>query len=747
NDLTDNSDISPTLTNGGNVRLTAYGNVRVDSGAVIDASSGGWVQNNGQLKSGGGLPVGTGGDITLISDAFGAPLHNSTTLAQTYPGRVYLDGTVRSFGFTRGGTLSIATPAIQIGGSAILPLTTVSSINADGTSNRSPVDPASVMWLPASFFASGFGQYNLYSYQNLTVVSGTDLELHALNLVPTAQALLAPTGSDVMSVAALQRLPAYLRAAPVNLVLSAVDAFNGNLDLQRGAVINADPQATISLHARHQLSFDGTISAPAGTINLDLTGTTGPWTSVGSGMYAASSNGPVYAATQTLWIGPDARLLAPGVVASTLDSLGRPVNTVLGGGQVNINQDAQPALYYPYAALQPSYEQPLGVIVAQAGAIIDVSGASGTVQQAAGSPGLGQTSVATAGGGVAIRASLGLLLDATMKAQGGGADVAGGSLAIDQVIGGYAADSSGVSKFVQPVFQTIVSQAAPMKAAGLTQGQAIPGNLLGSIFIGADQITGGGFASASLGAVDALVFNGSVNLALPRSLTINASNISATPGASVRLSAPYVDIGGGQRNLNEYFTRNSAALGSYGAVPVAGTATLEIDADLVDIEGMLNSGASYSYVTSFVNFNTQVQQAVSLPGFASMAFNSRGDIRLVPVASTSHFYGGSKPSTLATVGDVTLTGTEVYPITTAPIIQGSNAVSGVFLIQASGPDSVVGFASNGKAPYTPLSAGGAVQIIAPTINQGGVLLAPLGQITFGNPSNPSATGAINLLPG
>ncbi|MEW6645034.1 MAG: filamentous hemagglutinin family protein [Pseudomonadota bacterium] len=750
NDLAGSNDTAPALSNGGNVQLAAYGSVRIDGGALIDASSGGWVQSNGKFKSSGGLPVGAGGNITLISDGFGATLKNSTTLAQTYPGRVYLDGSVRSFGFSRGGTLAITTPVIQIGGSAILPLSTVSSINANGTSNRTPVDPASVMWLSPGFFAnSGFGQYDLYSYQSLTVASGADLELHAVNLVPNAQAMLAPTGGDVMSVASLQRLPAYLQAAPVNLVLSAVDAFNGNLDLQRGAVINADPQATVSLHARHQLSIDGTINAPAGTINLDLTGTTNIWNSINEVVGVTPHNGPVYAATQTLWIGADARLLAPGLVASTLDASGRPVNTVLGGGQVNINQDAQPSLYYPYAAVQPSGEQPLGVVVAQAGAVIDVSGASGTMVQVAGVSGLTPTNVATVGGGIAIRASLGLLLDATMKAQAGGAGLAGGSLTIDQVIGSYAADSSGVSHLVQPVFQTIVSQAAPMMAAGLTSGQAIPGNLLGSIFIGADQISRGGFASVALGAVDALVFNGSVNLAMARSLTINASNISATPGASVRLSAPYVDIGGGQRNLNEFNNISFVGLGSYGAVPVAGTAHLEVDADLIDIEGMLNSGASYRYVTSFVNSYTPVQQAVSLPGFADMTFNSRGDIRLVPVASASHFYSGNKPSTLATVGDVTFTGTEVYPISTAPITNGAGFIlpSGLFLIQASGPNSMVRFASNGEAPYTPLSAGGSVQIIAPTINQGGVLLAPLGQITFGNPSNPSVTGAINLLPG
>ncbi|GKQ51846.1 filamentous haemagglutinin family protein [Bradyrhizobium sp. Ce-3] len=748
NDRTGGNDTPPALYNGGNVKLAAYGSVRIDDGAVIDASSGGWMQSTGRIKTSNGLPVGTGGNITLIADGFGATLHNSTTLAQTYPGRVYLDGTLRSYGFTLGGTLSIATPAIQIGGDAILPLRTINSINADGTSTLTPVDPASVMQLSPGFFASGgFSQYALYSYQNLTVAGGTNLELHGVNLVPNAQAVLAPTGSDVASIATAQTLPSYRQPAPVNLVLSAIDAFNGNLDVQRGAVINADPQATISLHARHQLTVDGTISAPAGTINLDLTGTTGTWVAVGSPVGVPPNNGPSYAATQTLWIGADARLLAPGLVTSMLDASGRPVNTVLGGGQVNINQDAQPSLYYPYLATQPYGEQPLGVVVAQAGAIIDVSGTSGAVQQVAGRSGLIQTQIATPGGGIAIRASLGLLFDATMKGQGGGAGAAGGSLTIDQMIGSYVADSSGVSQFVQPVFQTIVSQAAPLMTTGLSQGQAVPGGLLGDLFIGADQISSGGFASVSLGAVDALVFNGNVNLTAARSLTINASNISATPGASVRLSAPYVDIGGGQRNINEYTSSSYVPLGSYSAVPVAGTAHLEVNADLIDIEGTLRSGASYSYVTSFLDFSTPVRQTVSLPGFAGMAFNSLGDIRLVPVSRNSPSYA-TKPTTMTTAGDLMFTGTEIYPISTGPVSNAYTSIaSGLFVIQATGPNSVVSFASNGQAPYVPLSAGGAVQIVAPTINQGGVLVAPLGQITFGDPNDPASTRAINLLPG
>src|SRR5258708_8461329 len=77
-----------------------------------------------------------------------------------------------------------------------------------------------------------------------------------------------------------------------------------------------------------------------------------------------------------------------------------------------------------------------------------------------------------------------------------------------------------------------------------------------------------GFSRASLGAVDGVVFNGTVEWSLSRSLRINARNIgdgTVTPlsevgtdtisdgavvapltGAVVTLSAPYVNIGGGQ---------------------------------------------------------------------------------------------------------------------------------------------------------------------------------------------------------
>ena len=92
-----------------------------------------------------------------------------------------------------------------------------------------------------------------------------------------------------------------------------------------------------------------------------------------------------------------------------------------------------------------------------------------------------------------------------------------------------------------------------------------------------------------------------------------------------------------------------------------------------------------------------------------------------------------------------------FPSTTPPSIDGQSYATaswGLFKVVANGADSVISIASNGDAdPPVPLSAGGNVQLIARTIDQGGVLRAPMGQITFGDSSDPTATTTINLLAG
>ena len=729
NDFLDGSESTPALYDGGNVSIMATRGVVVAQGAIIDASSGGWVQSNGQIKTSGGRPVGTGGDITLISNAnviFNNFTSNTTTgvitnVPTNYNFGVTLDGIVRSYGFTRGGTLRIATPRIQIGGGPAA---------------------AGVMRLDPGFFASGgFGRYMLYGYQGVTIAAGADIQLHATNFAATSSTPLAPTGSDVAAIAPPTRTPAFAPPAPVDLILSAIDPFAGDLVMAQGASIHGDVGATIGLHATHQLTVDGVISAPAGSINLDLYGAPGPSDVVGGNPNSpAALAAPDFDPRQTLWIGAHAQLLAQGVIQTYVDAKGKITNVIRGGGSVNINQDTLDSLYYPYAKYERAMNAPLGTVVSEAGSVIDVSGVTGTILVPAGNglhrADMTSLAIATDGGAINIRASQGLLWAATMNARGGSAAAAGGSLSIDQI--GYGvpivAQRLREPHYTQPVFELVISQIGTAMAPGLRLGDAVPAALQGQMFIGVDQIEASGATSVSLGAVDAVVFNGNVTLNASNRLTINASSLSATPGAAVVLNAPYVDIGGGQRLGTFVGDRNYAVQSNPG--PVAGTARLVINANLIDIEGDLRSGAGYSY-TSRYNGATAVTTAVSLPGFASMSFNSTGDIRLVTQLANVAAAGQ-----LLTLGDLNFTAAQVYP-TTGPVRTTSTA----FTIKASGPTSTITFARNGAAtPPVPLSANGQLIIIAPTINQGGVLRAPMGKITFGDAANPSFS-KVNLLPG
>jgi len=722
NDALDPSGSAPVLTNGGKVIINAKGSVLIGQGALIEASSGGWMQANGRLKTDAhGLLAGTGGDITIVSNYQVFGFDAVTPIA--YPGKVVLNGTLRSYGFAGGGHLNLAAADIQIGG-------------------NNPTD-GNTLWLdPAFFTRGGFSQYAVIGYNALTVEPGTDLELHTQTLGVTAAALNAPTGSSISNITILGPPALFQNAPAVSLVLSAVDPLSGNLTVGAGSQINTDAGATVKLHAGRQLTIDGTINAPGGTIDLDLYGPRVP-----SGQfpqYPAAGYDP----TQTLWIGSEARLLARGLVQTYADASGAPGYRLWNGGSVNINENGADPGYYPYAiypganatATVPgaiSGFDPLGTVVAQAGSVIDVSGAAGTIvvpSRNGLSPSLATTAVATDAGSVNIMASQGLLLDSTLVAHGGVPTSAGGTLVIDQTM--WRAQF-GDTTYTQPVGELILTQGSQSFApAGLKVGDAIPAELQGQLHVSAERIMDAGFSRVSLGAVDAVVFNGNIDLRADRSLTINAPAVSATPGADVRLTSAYINIGGGQRNLTNDF--NFASPSYLGAVaPLAGTANLAIHANLIDIEAGLNSGATYS---------NDAGATVLLPGFANITFDSQGDIRLVPAS-----FAGSlnQASTLATVGNLNFTSAQLYPITSAPAAGMDNATPEVlFKILAAGPDSVIAIARNGvDMPAVPLAAGGQLQLIAPTIDQGGVLRAPMGQITFGDPTNPSATANINLLPG
>src|SRR5258708_21746730 len=98
-------------------------------------------------------------------------------------------------------------------------------------------------------------------------------------------------------------------------------------------------------------------------------------------------------------------------------------------------------------------------------------------------------------------------------------------------------------------------------------------------------------------------------------------------------------MGGGQRGgTNEDIGGigfNALTPPSATGTPVAGTAVLNINADLVDIEGLLRSGATYQYLYNGVFNPTTFQNGTLTPNplflshFTTVLLNNNGLIPLV----------------------------------------------------------------------------------------------------------------------
>ncbi|MDP9902456.1 filamentous haemagglutinin family protein [Variovorax ginsengisoli] len=106
----DGGGVSLKLTGGDNTQTTNSGDVTLETGSRIDASAGGAILANGKFTGG------KGGDITLATFDWNDSSHQSSRLAAT----LTLDGTLASYGFSKGGALTIQTGGtVTIGDQAV----------------------------------------------------------------------------------------------------------------------------------------------------------------------------------------------------------------------------------------------------------------------------------------------------------------------------------------------------------------------------------------------------------------------------------------------------------------------------------------------------------------------------------------------------------------------------------------------------------------------------------------------------
>ncbi len=611
-----------------------------------------------------------------------------------------------------------------------------------------------VLMVSPDLFASGFSHYAVSGGSGLAVGSGVSLS----PVVPvyrfTSDSFAARSGSDPSAVATLWLPPAYIEnpltgtltsRGGADLTLASLADFA----LQPNAAIAVDPGQGVTILANEQTTIAGRITAPGGQITVnsvvDLPGQ----------IQAAGGTG-TFGLTRSIWIGENAVLDVAGRAVVANDQLGRAYGVVQGGGSIllggtGVNDQASDAF-----------------IVIRPGARLDASGTSAVLDLSAGlSPATPSrpTLVASDGGSIGLYSNNGMYLDGDMRAAAGGAGASGGTLILDlvsrlytpQVPGPSAPNGIGtVPDAIEKLRNiTIVqhSQASGL-AANLTPGAVDPALQFGTTVLGVDQIQAGGFSALSLRTSDLFVFKGDVNLAMGRSLSLSGGILTvadSTPDINVVLAAPYVRLDGWVEHQADQFGYNPGLNSVKGQSLRRSDSNFTVAANLIDVSGTLRFGihghqgsgsVNYSGNGAFPAFSTPDGTNVSGPdivdamGFGNVTLQSSGDVRFAT-------------SALTTSGDLTIRAAQLYPLSgaSATLTVGlglSLNIYGGIGDQTFDPDAVLMIRSNGGAiPAVPASVFGSISFIGPTIDQGGVVRAPLGIVAFNSNAGVKGTAPVS----
>ncbi|HET7332469.1 filamentous haemagglutinin family protein [Dyella sp.] len=699
----------------------ATGSILLQPGSLLDVSGGGYVNGNGQLQLRNGIPDGSGGNVSLVIYVPGTT--RASQFGQVYPApssllaTIALNGTLRAYGFSGGGTFTLQATDLQIGGSA------------DDLAMHSGV------YLAPSFFAGqGFDNYHLTSITDAIVAPGTTVQLARSSMLADDQALLSlPSGADVYATnpltgtryAAIGQLAPYLRyvdrnssgtglvvnagsylgwfKTPGNYAAGAVSYpdVTGSLIVGPGASIIADAGATVQLQGNASTIIDGSIQASGGSINL----LTDP------------NQLPGLTTSTQLWLGAQAVLDVAGVslvnpLAAGAAGVGSSnglaprftprTGTVLDGGSVLLAASGGYVLTDPHS-------------------LIDASGASDVYDlpaaNAAGNqPGYVATPVWSNAGNITFAAGAGLFADGHLQSTAGASQGEGGSLQIEGI--------RNTMVWSRPSATAIVLQQTGMlMPSGLSPGGTVEaGGASGVLHFAADRLNGSGIASITVGptpssqgspsATDVPVgVAGDLDLKLDRSFVLYAPSLTALPVADtswngtapagyvpsqsvVNITAPYVALVGTNPNQAPQ--------------AVAGSGVLNVSADFMDIGGGLD-----------------------LQAWSATNLTSRGDLRFY--APTSLQYnsntGSMQPGLLFTTGNLSLQAAQLYPVSGYAFVIDANP-SGLNDAQGHALSTTLSILGSG-ASSVPLSAGGSLLLDADRIEQDGTVRVPSGNLAIG----------------
>ncbi|MCG2841224.1 filamentous hemagglutinin family protein [Sandaracinobacter sp. RS1-74] len=586
--------------------------------------------------------------------------------------------------------------------------------------------------LAASIFQSGFSNYDVTARNGIAVKEGTALDVSAPVYRFTTASASAETGADPASALELWTPPLYLED-PANGVLTqrqgasltlrssryvasntrAVTA-GGPLVVAEGASITVDPGQSINLLG-FDMTIEGSLVAPSGRITLDL---------------PEDYDDNVYGNPDPdlIWIGDNAVLDVAARPALAIDHLGRSYGLIADGGTIAIGggldwEDSGEAFAHD------------AFVVIRPGAKLDASGTSGKLDIAG--SGLNSAStpvtVASDGGTIIVKSNNGLYLDGTLRADAGGDGAAGGTLALALEAPNYvtATTSGDVLNFREFVVAQERSESPLSEGA---TAQTVASELsAGTARFSVEQIEAGGFDNLALLVDGPLSFDGDVSLDMGQSLRLYTGTYALADGTAadttVSLSAPYVRLAGVVQSPEEYATV-PAVRWANGPSRQATDALFKVKASLIDIRDQVGFGAR--------------KGTADRRGFSLVDLTSSGDLRLLAGSELTSITGGLSTE-LATSGDLLLTAAQIYPATgtRARIIAGFQPYGSKFV---EGSSLTVRRYSDGDVAM-PYSAFGYLSLHAETINQGGIVRAPLGTLLLGSETYAALTDSVNLLTG
>jgi len=700
----------PLVLNAGSISITSY-DANLALGSSIDVSGGLGINASSKLT------YGRGGSISISAG-------QDPLVASLLGGKLTLDAKLTGFSGTVGGKLSITAPQIQIGG-------TTSGDN-------------SLLLSPDFFSQGGFSAFALSGI-------GAAVPHHPFEFTPgvliTPGTVIAPVVENLVALpdpaggGGLVMTPTVLPQAqrtPVSLSFGAVDVkdLQGNLKVRgdvvmgAGSVIQTDPGGSVSIGASptaDTVLILGSIIAPGGSISISGANSVGN----GAGALASIQN----QAVTTVYIGPDSLLSTAGTTILSFDPRGFRVGTVTNGGTISIS----------------------GNIMASAGAVFDVSGATDVLDmrpafstvatEDASVAGINSlsgsflgfpmvpTRIDTNGGAIVLKGGQQLFSAATLLGAAGGPAAIGGSLTVSSGIfypqgsplgaltlpSGFGAALDGAGHTIAaPTLE--ITQSSPIFHAGTGSPIGAPvlgadgkpilgiGNFAGTAFVdggghvGVDSFGAGGFAAITLGGN--VKFKGPVTVTSEEQLTVASQGVLFGDTATlspVNLVAPYVILGTAFQP--PVAPQTPVTIFPFAVTPTFGPDTLTVRASLIDIGNL------------------------SLQNFGSAHFIAEnGDIR--------------GDGTLDIAGRITLTAGQIYPPTAVTFTiaaydyeAGGKTHPGTVIIEPSGDRPL------------PLSAGGTLSIYASVIDQGGVLRAPIGTINLGWDGDASNAPSPDLLTG